>query len=130
MVNKIFDDLVATQCGTDQMCIDLLEGRGKDERLALIEIEIQNMMPTFERSATIRDNTINWLDSEITSLLSPYEEHLKLMMVFFLFAGLKFLGGLFVLLSTMSGSLVLLAFKTVKLIEESTEKVDRITYNL
>ncbi|MBR9681229.1 MAG: hypothetical protein GOV00_00305 [Candidatus Altiarchaeota archaeon] len=127
-IDKLFSDLVDSQCGDDQLCRTLVEGTGRNSQIAALENQISQMMPTFEKEMTIRENTILWLDTEINSLLTPYQEYLNLAMTVFVFIGLQFMGNFFVPLSGILGGLILTVFMTLGLIEERKKKVDKITY--
>ncbi len=129
-LDSLFNSMVEQRCGEDSACRELMTRAGNEVQTSAIEEQLKEVMPTFDRDLTIKENTVNWLDSEINKMVEPYGRQLKFVMVLFIFLSMQFLVNLFVPLSVVLGGLLLRLFKLMGLVGEETVKVDKTVYKI
>ncbi|MBR9679495.1 MAG: hypothetical protein GOU99_00405 [Candidatus Altiarchaeota archaeon] len=128
-VDYLVDSYTERQCGTDTICINIINSQKDILRTQMIN-EMKLTIPDFSEDSTVRDSMRATVVDTMNNMITPYQDELKIVAAVLVFLSMEFIGRLLQGIASILSTLGLRAMVSSKLIKEKTIKVDKTVYSI
>jgi len=127
-VDSLVNEMINLQCKDNSICITEMNLQRPILEAGFVQ-QLENQFATFSKNETIQDILVSALETQVSSLIGPYEWIFKAIMAFAIFTIFQFFGGIFAIFSSVIALGLLKLLEVTGGVKKVKKEVEKIIFS-